>query len=316
LEPQRPQQHAAAFFFPLKVLKGGSAMQPTEGYVRSGDGVRLFFQVRGTGAPTLVVPNGFYLIDDFWPLAADRTLVFYDARNRGRSDAVTDASKLTRGISNDVDDLEAVRVHFGIRKLDVIGHSYMGLTVVLHAMQYGAAAHRIVQIGPMQPYPRKEYPEHLTNHDSTFHDVLARRGDLQKERAALSPTDFCRKSWTLLRPLYVANPAHADRIRWDRCDLPNERNFKKYWTGTILPSIQGLDLQSVDFAKVRARVLTIHGTKDRSAPYGGGQDWASLLPDARLLTVDNAGHAPWIEAPGQVFDSIRTFLAGSWSPGD
>jgi pimeloyl-ACP methyl ester carboxylesterase len=287
-------------------------MQPTEGYVRSGDGVRLFFQVLGTGAPTLVVPNGFYLIDDFRPLAEDRTLVFYDARHRGRSDAVTDASKLTRGVYNDVDDLEAVRLHLGIPELDVIGHSYMGLMVALHAMQYGAAAHRLVQIAPMQPHPTKEYPEHLTNYDSTFDEVLAGLGELQKERASLSPTDFCRKSWTLLRRLYVANPAHADRIHWDRCDLPNERNFMKYWTGTILPSIQALTLTSADFAKVEARVLTIHGTKDRSAPYGGGRDWAALLPNARLLTVDNAGHAPWIEAAGPVFDSIRTFVGGSW----
>jgi 2-hydroxy-6-oxonona-2,4-dienedioate hydrolase len=59
-------------------------------------------------------------------------------------------------------------------------------------------------------------------------------------------------------------------------------------------------------------VLTIHGRKDRSAPYGGGQDWVSRLPDARLLTVENAGHAPWIEQPATVFGAIATFLSGRW----
>ena len=31
-----------------------------------------------------------------------------------------------------------------------------------------------------------------------------------------------------------------------------------------------------------------------------------------LLTVENAAHAPWIEAPGKVFDAIKTFLDGAW----
>jgi hypothetical protein len=37
-----------------------------------------------------------------------------------------------------------------------------------------------------------------------------------------------------------------------------------------------------------------------------------MLPDARLVTVQNAGHAPWVEAPEQVFASIETFLSGAW----
>ena len=39
-------------------------------------------------------------------------------------------------------------------------------------------------------------------------------------------------------------------------------------------------------ARVRAPVLTIHGTWDRNAPYAGGREWALTLPDARLITVE------------------------------
>ena len=70
-----------------------------------------------------------------------------------------------------------------------------------------------------------------------------------------------------------------------------------------------------DFAKADIPVLTIHGTKDRSAPYGGGRDWAAMLPQGRLLTVHNAAHAPWIEAPTLVFDAIKLFLDGRWPEG-
>jgi len=63
---------------------------------------------------------------------------------------------------------------------------------------------------------------------------------------------------------------------------------------------------------VRVPVLAVHGRRDRSAPYGGARDWAAMLPDARLLTVEDAGHAPWIEAPDLVFEAIETFLGGRW----
>jgi proline iminopeptidase len=287
-------------------------MHPSEGYVTTDDGVRLFFQAVGSGSQTVVLPNGFHLLEDFRSLASDRTFVFYDVRNRGRSDTVTDPAKLVRGIHNDVDDLDAVRRNLGIEKLNLIGHSYMGLMVVLYAMKYGAQVNRIVQIGPMEPRHGKAYPAHLTNNDSTLRDVFAKLSELQKDRASLGPEELCRKFWSILRVIYVTYAADADRIKWDRCDLPNERTFMQYWTTTILPSIQALGLTSEALARVEEPVLTIHGAKDRSAPYGGGREWALSLPNARLVTVENAGHAPWIEDREEVFHSITTFLDGKW----
>jgi pimeloyl-ACP methyl ester carboxylesterase len=86
----------------------------------------------------------------------------------------------------------------------------------------------------------------------------------------------------------------------------------KYWTESIFPSIQRLHLAPEDLAEVKTPVLTIHGTRDRSAPYGGGRDWALMLPNARLVTIENAARAPWIEARETAFGSIETFLDGAW----
>ena len=79
-----------------------------------------------------------------------------------------------------------------------------------------------------------------------------------------------------------------------------------------MPSIQGLHFTPDDFEKVQSPVLTVHGTKDRSSPYGGGREWALMLPNARLLTIENVAHAPWIEAPEKVYGPVRTFLDGAW----
>jgi proline iminopeptidase len=283
-------------------------MLPAEGYVTTDDGVRLWFQTVGSGSQVVVVPNGIVLLDDFRPLADGRTLVFYDVRNRGLSDTVTDPAQLARGIHNDVGDLDALRRHFGLDRLNLIGHSYMGLMVIFHAMKYPAHVDRLVQIGAMALDPSKQYPP---VEDDVLRNTFAKLGELQKERASFDPTEFCRRFWSILRVIYVTDPKDAGKIRWDRCDLPNERNFIPYWTGAILPSIQTLSPTPEDFAKVAAPVMTIHGTRDRSAPYGGGRDWALSLPNARLLSVENAGHAPWI-GDRDVFTSITTFLDGAW----
>ena len=288
-------------------------MLPADGYVITSDGLRLWFQTVGSGPQVVVLPNGFHLLEDFRCLAsADRTLVFYDVRNRGRSDTVTDPAMLARGIHNDVDDLEAMRLHLGLDRLNLIGHSYMGLMVILYAMKYPAHVDRIVQVGPMGPYPGKSYPEDLTNTDSVLRDTLAALGELQKQRAAYDPIEFCRKSWSILRVIYVTDAKDAERIRWDRCDLPNERAFMAYWTKFLMPSIEALALSPKALASVTAPVLVIHGAKDRSAPYGGGREWVMALPSARLVTLENGGHAPWIEDQGRLFDSVTAFLDAPW----
>jgi pimeloyl-ACP methyl ester carboxylesterase len=285
-------------------------MQPGQRYLTTGDGVRLFFQQIGSGPKPVVIPNGFHMVDDFQCLSEDRTLIVYDLRNRGWSDHVSDPSKLARGIHNDVDDLETVRHHFGISQVDLIGHSYLGLMVILYAMKYPACVNRVVQIGPMQPHAGKQYPAHLTCADGTLTEVFSKLGELQKERESTDPVEFCKKFWDILRVIYVSSPADADKINWGRCELVNERNMMRYWNESVFPSIKELKFE--DVSKAQAPVLTIHGMKDRSAPYGGGREWAMMLPDARLLSVAKAGHAPWVEAPELVFGSIQEFLGGRW----
>lgn len=40
-----------------------------------------------------------------------------------------------------------------------------------------------------------------------------------------------------------------------------------------------------------------------------------MLPNARLVTIDNAAHAPWVEAPDEVFGAIDEFLSDASAKG-
>ena len=288
-------------------------MEVIEGYTTTPDGSRLFFQKTGRGPNVVVIPNAAYMFEDFKYLAEDLTAISYDLRNRGRSDSVTDPSKLAGGVHNDVEDLEAIRRHFGINTIGVLGHSYLGFVVALYAMKYPAHVSRVVQIGA-SPIADKKYPPHLTGADAVAAEVGAKLTELQKQGPGGDLEGFGKKMWALLRMLYVADPADADKITWSASHLPNE-SFSKlmpYYSQYIAPSMQNTRLSAADFAKANMPILTIHGTRDRHAPYGGGQDWAAMLPNARLLTIENAAHLPWIESPEKVFSSIKTFLNGEW----
>ena len=56
------------------------------------------------------------------------------------------------------------------------------------------------------------------NADATLRDFFTKARELEKERQSTEPKEFCKRFWSLLRPLYVANPADADKIHWERCE--------------------------------------------------------------------------------------------------
>ena len=86
------------------------------------------------------------------------------------------------------------------------------------------------------------------------------------------------------------------------------RHMERHFVG----SVQKLDVPRERVARLQKPVLTIHGTSDRNAPYGAGREWAYLLPDARLVTLQGAAHQAFAERPEVVRPAIDEFLRGGW----
>ncbi len=118
-------------------LENSRSLKVEEGYVPTDDGTRLFFQKVGAGKQTVIIPGGLFLFDDFQRLATGRTLIFYDMRGRGRSDAIPDDRKKSLvSIQDDVKDVERIRQFFKVKKFSLIGYSYLGLMTVMYAMDH------------------------------------------------------------------------------------------------------------------------------------------------------------------------------------
>ena len=60
--------------------------------------------------------------------------------------------------------------------------------------------------------------------------------------------------------------------------------------------------------RVKAPTLLIWGAEDRIAPPVYAEEFARQIPGAKVETVKGAGHAPHLEQPAVVAESVRAFL--------
>lgn len=286
-----------------------------EGHVTTDDGVRLYYRKLGSGPAVAIVPGALFFATDLDRLARAHTLILYDMRNRGRSDRVADPARIS--IGHDVRDLERVRAHFRAERFTPIGFSYLGMMVMLYAVEHPQRVERIVQIGPLSRVLGTRYPAELTANDPTPVPDAAAQAEMKRldesDLATKDPRAHCQRWWSLFRVSLVGVPARASRIP-DPCVWPNERPVVlNPHFGQLFKSIAALAPPSWDrFASLRMPVLTIHGTRDRQSAYGSGREWAAHLPSGRLLTVTGAAHMAWLDAPDLVVPAIDQFLAGDW----
>jgi proline iminopeptidase len=289
-----------------------------EGLVTADDGARLHYHVLGAGRPTVIVPAGLFLERDLARLARGRTVVFYDMRGRGRSAPVNDSARVS--IDLDVSDLDAVRRHIGVERFVPLGWSYLGMMVMRYAAAHPERVERIVQIGPVSRVFGTRYPDSLVARDATPVTDSAAYAELLRLRteglAARDPHADCEREYRVLRGRLVGDQRLAPRVP-DLCDLTNEwpmhLDRHQRWIFTSFARAEAPSWER--FAAVTVPVLTIHGTQDRNAPYGGGREWAAHLPNGRLLTVRGAAHMSWLDAPGVVDPALDRVLGGAWPLG-
>ena len=279
-----------------------TAVPLEEGFVTTADGVKLFYRKIGRGPVKVIVPLDLYLFDQMKQFADIATVVTYDLRSRGRSDRAKDAT-----IFDDVRDLEAVREHVKFDKFVPIGFSYLGKMVVMYAAEHPDRVSRLVQLGPLGNKP-VQMP--IASDFGAPESVIAAWTASQKPDAPQK--EACIAQGNLMAYYMSGNPRNAAKLNAAAiCAHENEwpANLNAHFASLMK---SGGVMTSEQMAKVTMPVLTIHGTKDRQAAYEGGAQWVKDLPDARLVTVEGAAHAAWLDEPALVFGSIRRFLRGEW----
>jgi pimeloyl-ACP methyl ester carboxylesterase/DNA-binding CsgD family transcriptional regulator len=126
------------------------------------------------------------------------------------------------------------------------------------------------------------------------------------EATRRSLVELARASWPLATQMFAG--LHDPKASREEVDA-----FARYLRGTAEPEVAAIYLELDLFADLRPLLprvavpaLVAHRRGDRTVPIGRGRELASLLPNARFVTLSGDAHVSWL---GDTRD-VRRALAG------
>jgi proline iminopeptidase len=241
-------------------------------------------------------------------LAEKYDVIFYDQRGGGKSKS-DEHHPVT--IDTHVADLDAIVKEFEMDAPSIVAYSF-GAMIALHyclEAQKSSEIRKPARLAMIDPAPlRRDWRK-------MFEDEFARRqnGDvirgMREELVASNlrendPAAYRQRTFELAVAGYFADPEKAHDLTPFRI------------TGRVQQSVwesigADYDLLSL-LSPAGFPVLFIHG-RDDPIPMASSIEGAKAM-GAQLVLLDDCGHVPYVEQPGQLFAALDEFLAASDSP--
>jgi proline iminopeptidase len=261
------------------------------------DGAQLFtLSVGAEDAPPTVMLHGGpgashdYLRPGMDALAdAHRRLFYYDQRGGGRSPLLPEVAPA--GWQTHVADLEAVRRHLGVAQLTLVGYSWGALLALLYTLEH---PDRVARLALVSPAPATA-SERLV-FQQRFAE-MGRRPSVEALRARLDPANRQHR-FALAVAGYFADPARALELT---PFIVRQSAEQAVWRSLgndydLRPRLGEIDVPA----------FVAHGDED-PIPITTARATAEALR-ARFVPLAHCGHASYVEAPEQLFPSLRAFL--------
>ena len=303
----------------MACVSASPTLAPTparEGFIDAGQGVKLYYRLLGSeGEPVVLIHGGpgftsDYLADDLTTMARSRSLLVYDQRGIGRSTLVSDSTALAA--QRYVEDLEAIRKHFGLEQLTLLGHSWGAAPAALYAMQYPERVRRMILVGTIPPERSSLVSAFQAMAAARDSATLRRMAELSRiRRTNPSDREACREYYQLwFTPFFGVREA-ASRMKGNVCaGSPESLRNKQYVDKFTFASLGNWDW-TTSLNSAVAPTLIIHGELD-PLPIESARKWAAAMPNARLLELKGIGHFPYVETPDVFFAAVDRFLRGEW----
>ncbi|GAA1054969.1 hypothetical protein GCM10017608_18210 [Agromyces luteolus] len=285
-------------------------------------GATVHYEAYGEAGPTiLLLPTWELVHERVWKmqlsyLARHFRVVIYDAVGAGRSSRPLDPARYSFG--HRVADAIAVLDATGTDAAVAVGFSMGGEIAINLAVMHPDRVLGIVSIGGHHPWvvPLSERTPDVP------YDPVA---NPEPEGWAKFDTRYWQRDWTDFVEFFmsqVASDPHStkawdDLVEWGLDQRPD-----------VLAWSIADDYDELTVDEVRRRLemlqtptLLIHGSEDRITSIESSRVMQRILPDAELLEIEHAGHAPQVRFPVRVNHAIRAFadrvlgttrLDGTW----
>ena len=260
---------------------------------RSYDGTQISFRRLGAGPPLVCLPGGpgraVEYLGGLGGLARTRQLILVDLRGVGRSADPADPATLR--VDRLVDDVEALRVHLRLDRMDVLAHSAGAVLATLYAARYperlstlilvtpGLAAVGVVGLADAGAVLARSSAEPWFA-DASAALARIRRGDLSVEAFRAS------------RPLFYGRWDAAARAH--ACEGIADRHLAAR-VGYFADLTLDVAATTAALRHLFAPVLLYVGDVDPLVTPALATEAASSFSSARVVVQPGAGHFPWLD---------------------
>lgn len=271
------------------------------------DGTLLAYHEIGEGYPLVCVPGGAMrasaYLGDLGGLSAYRRLVRLDLRGTG--DSAVPADPATYRCDRQVDDVDALRAHLGLDRIDLLGHSAGAALAILYATRHPERVGRLVLVTPtprvvgveVSDSDRRELVE-LRRGEPWFPDAYAAFERIWSGEATAA-------DWEAITPFVYGrwDDAVRDVAAREATEANAEAARAYYGAGAFDPPAVRDALTHLD-----APVLLLSGGYDVQLPPKRAGQYAGLFPRSQLATHARAGHFPWLDDPEWFVSTVAAFL--------
>lgn len=270
------------------------------------DGTELAYHVFGEGAPVVCLPGGpqdSAYLGELGGLSAHRQLVMLDIRGTGKSAVPEDPASCR--CDRLVDDVEALREHLGLDRMDLLAHCAGTNLAAQHAARHPERIGKLALITPstravgiaVTGETRRETAR-LRKDEAWFPAAYAA---LESIRAGRATDD----SWKAIAPFSYG--------RWDAETRAHEAagDGQRNKTVTDAFGAEGAfdpEATRAELAAFDTQVLLVAGEVDVSAPPAVVAEFAELFPNAEFVVQPEAGHFPWLDDADRFVAATSTFL--------
>jgi pimeloyl-ACP methyl ester carboxylesterase len=273
---------------------------------RSWDGTELAYRMVGSGPPLVCIPGGpgqaVEYLGELGGLSDHRTLILLDNRGSGGSQAPQDP--MTYRVDRLVQDVEALRGHLGLDRMDLFGHSASGGICLLYAAEHSHRLDHLVLVDPSlrvvgipsdlgvdEVLARRTHEPWYTEAVAALHATAASPQELERYRWLSAPLLYgqwnaAARAQAAAEPAQFAQPA-ADGF------------YAGFDADPALPK---------RLAALTVPVLLMVGEYDIWPTCTAVRELAALLNNADLAVLPRAGHFPWVDDPATFAATVEGFL--------